>query len=143
MAKGKRKTKTTPAKRTPQQPPTRVTEAYQFFGPLPHPSDLQKYNDVLDGAAERIIVMAENQAAHRQALELRAVKTRSRDSFLGLICGCLIGLAGIGGGVYCIANGHAVGGSILGGSTLVSLVGVFVHGSREKRLERESKWKSE
>ena len=35
-------------------------------GPLPDPSSLQKYNDVLPGAAERIIHMAEQQQGHRQ-----------------------------------------------------------------------------
>ncbi|MBY0460111.1 MAG: DUF2335 domain-containing protein, partial [Gemmataceae bacterium] len=37
-----------------------------FQGPLPPPAILAQYNQVLDGAAERIFQMAEKQAAHRQ-----------------------------------------------------------------------------
>jgi len=36
-----------------------------FTGPLPHPSILAGYNQVLPGSAERILVMAEKQLDHR------------------------------------------------------------------------------
>jgi uncharacterized membrane protein len=49
-----------------------AVEISRFSGPLPHPEDLAKYEQVLPGAADRIIRMAEQQAAHRQNLE-RAV----------------------------------------------------------------------
>ena len=44
-----------------------AVEISRFSGPLPHPEDLAKYEQVLPGAADRIISMAEQQAAHRQA----------------------------------------------------------------------------
>jgi len=83
--------------------------------------------------------MAEKQASHRQNLELIVIKSGSRDSLLGLIFGLIIGLSTIIGGVICILSGYSTGGTILGGSGLVSLVGVFVYGSRQKRIERELK----
>lgn len=45
-----------------------------FLGPLPPPETLAQYEQVLPGSAERIMVMAENQAEHRQSLE-ETVKT--------------------------------------------------------------------
>ncbi len=86
--------------------------------------------------------MAERQSAHRQELEKKAVSAQTRDSLLGLIFGLVIGLAAIAGGVICILNGHEIGGTILGGTGLASLVGVFVYGSKQRRAEREAKWKN-
>lgn len=108
-------------------------------GPLPPPQTLGEYDNIVPGAAERIIAMAENQSDHRQKLEMIAVKGGSRDSLLGLIFGLTIGLSTVGGAVLCILNGHTIGGSVLGGSGLAGLVGVFVYGSRQRRMEREQK----
>lgn len=37
----------------------------QYSGPIPHPSDFEKYEKVLKGSADRILAMAENQSIHR------------------------------------------------------------------------------
>jgi uncharacterized membrane protein len=108
-------------------------------GPLPHPKLFQEYDAVLPGAAERILSMAEKQASHRQNLELTVVKAGSRDSLIGLIFGFILGLFTVGGGIYCIIKGQSTGGTILSGAGLVTLVGVFVYGSRQQRSERQSK----
>ena len=48
----------------------RVTEVSQSFsGPLPPPEILRKFDEVVPGAAERIIKMAEDQSIHRKELE--------------------------------------------------------------------------
>ena len=39
-------------------------ESSSFRGPLPHPSHFEGYNNVLPGAAERILAMAEKQQAY-------------------------------------------------------------------------------
>lgn len=46
-----------------------VVRHYQ--GPLPTPAMLRGYEEVVRGGAERILAMAERQAAHRQAMESR------------------------------------------------------------------------
>ena len=108
-------------------------------GPLPAPNVLGQYDQIVPGAAERIVAMAESQANHRQKLELIAVKSGSRDSLLGLIFGLIIGLSAIIGSVLTIMSGKEQGGAALGITGLASLVGVFVYGSRQRRLEREAK----
>ncbi|MBI1739603.1 MAG: DUF2335 domain-containing protein [Acidobacteriales bacterium] len=50
-----------------------AVEVSRFSGPLPHPEDLAKYEQVLPGSADRIIRMAERQAEHRQNLEKTVV----------------------------------------------------------------------
>lgn len=41
----------------------------QHSGPIPHPDIIKQYEEILPGAADRIISMAENQSSHRQAME--------------------------------------------------------------------------
>ncbi len=108
-------------------------------GPLPHPSLLQEYNNVVPGAAERIICMAEEQAKHRQELEKAVITSDIRDGKTGLFLGFSIGLVAIIAGAVCIIQGHSVSGGILGGSAVPGLTAVFVYGSRQRRKERESK----
>ncbi len=110
-----------------------------FFGPLPHPEILEKYEQILPGAAERILSMAETQSRHRIGLETRVVDADITNSKRGLIFGFTIGLVGIGGGIYSIHLGHVISGSLLTGGALASLVGTFVYGSHKKRAEIESK----
>ena len=114
-------------------------EASSFRGPLPPPEILAHYEDVLPGAADRIITMAENQSAHRIEIEKTVINTRSRDSLLGICSGLTIGLAALGASIYVIVSGYPVYGSIIGTTGLGGLVGVFVYGTRENRSERERK----
>jgi uncharacterized membrane protein len=114
---------------------SRSVTAYQ--GPIPSPSMLREYDTILPGAADRIIAMAEAQSRHRQELESKAIASDIANSRTGLHYGLTIGLAAIIGGCLCIALGYQVGGSIIGGTGLTSLVGVFVYGSASRRKERE------
>jgi uncharacterized membrane protein len=146
MSKKSKTNQHLPAQHSPQSPPSHTIQKHsvavqQYSGPLPPPEALAQYNEVLPGAAERIMAMAERQSSHRQGLENIAVSAQTRDSLIGLIFGLVIGLATICGGVICIMNGHEIGGTILGGTGLASLVGVFVYGSQQRRSEREAKWK--
>ena len=102
-----------------------------------------QYNQAVPDFAERIIVMAEAQSKHRQELESKVIESDINNSKLGLHYGLIIGLAAVIGGTICILYGHEVGGSIIGGTGLTGLVGVFVYGSRSRRKEREQRFKAE
>lgn len=86
-----------------------------FSGPLPHPDILEKYEQIVPKAAERILAMAERQADHRQKLERLESKSDVVLSFTGQICALVFVLSTIGGATYCIAKGQPVGGGVLGG----------------------------
>ncbi len=47
-------------------------------GPLPSPVDLEHYNAILQGAAERILVMAEEQAKERHELNRRDMNNNTK-----------------------------------------------------------------
>jgi len=108
-------------------------------GPLPHPSILQGYDQVVPGSAERIIFMAEQQAKHRQGLEKAVIDSDIKDSKMGLWFGFIISTVAIISGAVCIVYGHAVAGGVIGGPAVPSLTAVFVYGSRQRKKEREAK----
>ena len=110
-------------------------------GPLPTPSVLHEYDNVLPGAAERIICMAEEQAKHRQELEKAVIESDIKDSKIGLYLGFIIGVVAIISGTVCIVQGQTIAGGVIGGSAVPGLTAVFVYGSQQRRKEREIKQK--
>lgn len=111
----------------------------QYQGLLPHPKILDEYDQIVPGAAERIIRMAEDQAKHRQDLEKMVIGSDTTDSNAGLKFGFILALLAIICGTSCILYGYSVSGGIMGGGAVPSLAGVFVYGSRQRRKEREAK----
>ncbi len=113
----------------------------QFQGPLPPPTTLKEYNEIIPNGAERIMKMAEEQSMHRRSLETKAINTDSRNSLLGVIFAFLLGIATIIMGGIVVLHGHEWSGSFLGSAGLVGLVSVFIYGTRERRKERQAKAK--
>ena len=110
-----------------------------FSGPLPHPDVLRQFNEVVPGAAERIIKMAEEQSAHRKELEKKVIDSDISRSKWGQILGFIIAITGLGVSAMVSVYGNALAGGIIGVGTLVSLVGVFMYGSKTRSKEREVK----
>jgi len=111
----------------------------RFSGPLPHPSILKGYEEILPGSADRILTMAENQSKHRQKLESKVVSSNSRDSLLGVIFAFVLGVIGLIGGVYAAISGAEILGTIVSAGSIATLAGVFVYGTNSDRKERQSK----
>lgn len=103
-----------------------------FSGPIPHPELLQKYDEVKEGFAERIVKMAEIQLQHRVRCEEKIVDESIAESkraqnyafylsILFLVAAVLLGL-----------YGHDWLAGCLGGGTLISLVAAFIAGKKNK-----------
>mgnify|MGYP001565702814 CR=1 FL=1 len=117
-----------------------VTEISQSFsGPLPHPDVLRKFNEIVPGAAERIMKMAEEQSAHRKELEKKVIDSDIARSKWGQILGFIIAITGLGISTIIAIYGSAIAGGVIGVGTLASLVGVFMYGSKTRSLERKEK----
>lgn len=114
-------------------------EAVAWSGPLPPPSVLQAYEDIVPGAADRLLSMAERQMSHRIHQEERVVRGDAWRSTLGIVVGFFLSAGIIGGGIYLVANDHDLAGTALIGLDLVGLASVFVFGTRARRAERERK----
>lgn len=110
-----------------------------FFGPLPPPSLLAKYNEVIPNGAERIMVMAERQSEHRERLESRVVDGNVANQTRGSYFAFTIALIAIVGGFYLILKGKDASGLAMVIGSLVALVSVFFYAKHEQKNERIEK----
>ena len=108
----------------------RVSE--KFTGPIPPPSIMKQYEEILPGSADRILKMAENQSEHRQSLEKQRLSFSNRAVRRGQIFGLVIGIVAIVTGGYTALNGAPIPGGFIGTTGVVGLVAVFVIGSNRK-----------
>ena len=107
---------------------TIVASQHTFVGPLPHPEILHGYEQVLTGAAERIIQLTENQAAHRQNLERKSLRLNAIQSILGQVFSFILAFLTIGAGAYIIYSGRNIPGLMMVIAAVASLVGTFLYG---------------
>jgi len=109
------------------------------YGPLPAPEALERYNQILPGAADRILAMAERQEQHRQELEQQVITSNISSQKLGVKLGFVIAMTAIVGGIGLALAGKSGAGltSIIG--ALAALVGVFVYGKKHQGRELDEK----
>ena len=107
-------------------------EEHRISGPLPTPDILLGYDEVLPGAAERIMRMAEKEQASAREVEGIAVRAATADNRRGQIFGFLVALAAFGTASFLGYLGHEIAAAIVGGGTVVALVTVFVTGRRHR-----------
>lgn len=108
-----------------------------FQGPLPPPEILAGYESTLPGAADRILAMAERQAAHRQALEAAVVEGDSRRHLIGLAAGVVVTMSALALAGVLAYLGHSGFSALTALAPIAALAGVFVYGDRSRRRERE------
>jgi uncharacterized membrane protein len=126
----KDKSTSLPPAEAPQAQIVQMLIAAQSSGPLPPPDMLARYEEILPGAAERIISLAEQELMHRRDLEERYSGTIVGNSRMGLIFGFLIGIGGLVVATMIGIYGNPEAGVGMGLVTLGSLVGIFIYGSR-------------
>lgn len=112
---------------------------FHYSGPLPHPRDLEKYNEIIPDGANRIMVMAEKQQEHRFKLEEKAVSAQVKQSGIGQVFGLVVCLVGLGISALLGLYGHELASGILGGGGLVGLASVFVVGKNRQRKSLSKK----
>jgi uncharacterized membrane protein len=108
-------------------------------GPLPDPEDLARYNEIIPNGADRIMKMAEEQSKHRISIETTVIDSQQIQSKRGQIYGLIIAIFGISAGALLGMYGHEVIGSVIGGTTVVSLAIAFITGRRVQQRELQEK----
>lgn len=115
-------------------------EETSFSGPIPPPGILDKYNQILPGAADRILSMAEKEQGHRQKMQEKLVDAQVTDinqerseRKLGQIFGFSIGVISIISGSVTAILGSPWAGGFIGSAGVAGLVSVFVLGRRDRR----------
>lgn len=123
-------------------------------GPMPSPQDLKSYSLVQHNLPERMMVMAEKSLASKSShhdkllslkdkeLDIRAVELKNEDNAhkreitsqnLSLVLAFIALLVCIIGSFYLAINGHKELALLLGGSTVVAVVGSFLSSRLKKK----------
>ncbi len=101
-----------PGNPTPQVeevPPRNITTSIQsllFVGPLPLPSILAGYNSIVPGAAERIIAIAENEAAHQREMERFVLEQKFKQAKHGQVFALTIAVVALATSGFLGFTGH-------------------------------------
>lgn len=93
-----------------------------WSGPVPPPSALRGYEDVLSGAANRIITMAESEMSQAHTMQRRALNWSIVSQIGGQLCALVIALCGLYFAFQLGMAGHQWASSILGGGSLATIV---------------------
>lgn len=83
--------------------------------------------------------MVEHQSAHRMELETFVIARQQTQSSLGQWLGFILAVLFLIGAVYTTVEGFPWVGGILGGTTIISLVTVFVLGKNEQKQNLRNK----
>lgn len=110
--------------------------AREFSGPIPSPDIMADYENIMPGATDRIIAMAENQSKHRQSMESIKVKAESRDSLLGVIFAFMLGIGCI---IACMvmvimvpSAAGVICGAVLGVTGISAIISTFLRNTRKQ-----------
>lgn len=106
--------------------------ASSYTGPLPPPKDLEEYDKIIASGAERIMAMTENQSAHRMAIEKTVINEELRRSKVGQIFGFIIAILCLLAAFILTILDHETVAGIIGSTTIVGLVTVFVIGKKKQ-----------
>lgn len=106
-----------------------------YSGPLPAPADLQAYEMILPGTAERIIKAFETQTVHRHDLEQVVIGGSERRSGLGQKMVFVILFTGVVGGIVDAAVGQGIAGASISGAALASGALSYIVGGRPPKAE--------
>ncbi|UZD58006.1 hypothetical protein OLL83_003847 [Shewanella algae] len=143
--------------RIEQQSPTDAKKVRQFIaiqqehhsGPMPRPADLAAYGDVQADLPNRIMAMAEKSLNERSSYQREILSLKSKEldvssmmhlrevihESIRLIFTFIIVLFCIGGSFYMAMNDHETIAGIIGGTTVVGIVGSFL---RKKASSNEN-----
>ena len=103
-----------------------IEQSSSFKGPLPPPEVLQGYENILPGAFERILSMAEKQQTHRIDIEHKIVYGQINQSKWGQIIGAVLAIL-FGVMTFVLGyTGHEWLAGVIGTTTIIGLSVIFV-----------------
>lgn len=109
------------------QPPNVSVSHSQFYqGPLPPAQQLQQYEQIQPGFAERVLVLTEGEAEHRRQLETEILKVSKWATIRGQVFGFVSVLVLSLVCTYALYLGHSAAASAIAAATLVSMGGAYL-----------------
>ena len=113
-----------------EAPVQTFSQSLTIKGPLPSATEFSGYEKVLPGAAERILGMAEKEAANRQEMEKEIVGKTFRLNCRGQIFGFILGLLSLGAVYLSIILKQPAGAIVPAIISVTSLAAVFISRNR-------------
>jgi len=104
----------------------------QYPGPIPPPEVLHSFDQIIPGAAERILVMAEKNGKQQREIEKASLTLASDEVKRGQRFGLTIGILAFATCIIALILGSEKTAIALGGTTLIGLFAVFVTGHIKK-----------
>ena len=126
--------------------------ASSFSGPLPPPEILKSYNDIVQNAAERLFKMTERQLEHKMQIENNvmqlekdklqieeySIKEQHKQNKRGQTFAFSIAMLGLGlSGTLAYLGLETLAG-ILGSTTIVGLVAIFLNAKKELKNNKNT-----
>jgi len=106
-------------------------EIYQ--GPLPPPNVLKAFQEIDPELPKIIIETYVKQVNHRIEMEKLSVPHREKLAGKGLMCAFIIAMSGIAAAVVCAYKNQPAIGSVIAGTSLVSVTVAFLRHSMGKK----------
>ena len=103
-----------------------------YAGPLPQPEALAKYDQIVPGAAERIIKMAEKEMEQRHNADNLMTRNAIRTTFLGIIFAFLSVLILSGLVFYALYKGFDTVAATIAVGAIAAVASVFVFFRKRK-----------
>jgi len=113
--------------------------AMSYSGPLPTAAQLRQYEEILPGLADRIVAMAERNAAHRQSLEATVVKGNTNAQRRGQWFAFVLAFGIVCVGAWLVYVGRTSVGLWLIMADVLALAAVFLGGRWLAKKEREKR----
>ncbi len=107
-------------------------------GSLPSPETLRRYDEMIPGSAERIILLAEDQARQRYELERAMIEADASTTYVTLGASAAIALLCVVLGFIIVVTGNEVG-AFIATLGIALFAGVFLYTSRGRRQSPQSR----
>ena len=109
-----------------------IVSQSSFRGPLPLPSMLREYNEIVDNGAERIMVRSEKEQAHRHSMQSKTVTGNIDKDRRGQWMAFIITMAILGIATLFAWKGNTVFAGTLITVDLIGLASVFIIGRNDR-----------
>lgn len=110
-----------------------------YSGPIPPPSSLAEYENILPGSADRILTMTERQSSHRINLEGKVVEAEIKNGKTGQIMGFILAVLALGAGITFAIFGMKTEAIVTIIVTILGLCALFINSRIFKKRDLESK----
>lgn len=97
-----------------------------WSGPLPPPESFGRYEEILPGAADRILTMAEDQSRHRRQMETASLRGKQRLGLFGLMTSFYVFMGLLAIATIATVMGQPVYGLPIGGIGLLAFLAPIV-----------------